>query len=212
VQSNAITSSPLESQKLVRCSHSTRFGFPQYDLPLDSISGMFSSMFRNTAKSSTQSRAALDAQATTTPSLRRSLSLFCWARVAFSSPIVLLNTRTQASVAHGILKLKFSDSIAVHRRILVTIWRNFCKWNSSVAVTALQKARLQAHLGAATDDPQLEADSSPAAPSISTNVLPLDGSPQVTALILSVLLQYHFRAFTSSHQCAWLFGRVMTVR
>lgn len=87
---------------------------------------------------------------------------------------------SQASLASAILKLKFSDFIAVHRRILATIWRLFCKWNSSAAVCALQNARRQAYSAATPDGRSTETDSSCAAASSSpVFASPADGSPQV---------------------------------
>lgn len=85
---------------------------------------------------------------------------------------------SQASLSLAILKMKYSDHVVVHRRILVTIWRLFCKWNSTAAVAALQKARQQAYAECSSVDQQHSGDVSSSTASASYTC-PLDGSPQV---------------------------------
>jgi len=99
-----------------------------------------------------------------------------------STPQVPRNPRSQASLVSSIRKWKYYDSTAVHRRILASIWRLFCKWNSSATVAALHAARQQAYSAkeVATSGQQHSGSVLSSASSSSACVSPCDGSPQVT--------------------------------
>ena len=191
MQSRAVASSPLGPQKPFRLFYPLALSpptalFPQTDCAPYSEEGIFSGWFRTAARTSTQDRAALDSQACVThfslhPVVLPPCQLSLNHERAAASPLI---PRTQASLASAILKLKFSDFIAVHRRILATIWRLFCKWNSSAAVCALQNARRQAYSAATPDGRSTETDSSCAAASSSpVFASPADGSPQVSYML-----------------------------
>lgn len=216
MQSRAVASSPLGPQKPFRLFYPPALSpptalFPQTDCAPYSEEGIFSGWFRTAAKTSTQDRAALDSQACIThfslhPVVLPPCQLSLNHERAAASPLI---PRTQASLASAILKLKFSDFIAVHRRILATIWRLFCKWNSSAAVSALHNARRQAYSAATPDARDTETDTSCAAASSSSAFAsPQDGSPQVSMLhtlhLPSTLNNATFVMFElplPSHQC-----------
>jgi hypothetical protein len=99
----------------------------------------------------------------------------------------------------SIRKLKYSDSTAVHRRILASIWRLFCKWNSLAAVTALHAARQQAYSAkeAAASGQHSGSVSSPAVAVLTSSAClsPCDGSPQASSHSLSIA------QLVASHRC-----------